>query len=190
MKKSIGLLLAMMAVSLVFMSCDDSESYADKLKRERKLVKQLISEKGFVIVNEIPTDTIFAENVYYHDKETDIYFNIEDRGDLTLRASKETGSNTKVHCRFDRVRVLGDTTNYGYPASQPMSFMYGIKDTYRASDPEVANYYLTPAYAFPLDYVGEGAVVNLIVPFDEGSTNQQSYYTTLFVQKLRYTKFW
>lgn len=199
MKKNIILLITAIIISFAFSSCNKGESYADKLKRERKNISNLISDLDLnVNYNGFPADGKFDPNVYYKDEETGVYLNITSYGDT----SKMAVAGTQIIYRFKTAQVLGDTTILPFE-DMPIGgdknagfIIYGNSYTYTYSYTSsffVQNDYLyrSPACLFPLQYVGKGATFNIIIPFNEyaGSAYQQASYVTMYLKDVKYTRF-
>ena len=158
MKKLIGCLLAICSLAIMFSSCDDTESYADKLKKEKKYIKNFIAENDIEIIDTYPTNGDFEDNQFFYDKTAGIYIQVVDTGN-GVRA-KGSGTLSMVNVRYSGARMLPDTlesTNNGNNAGDnPIIFIYGQPNTYIESTAYTQEYYfLSPALAAPLKYVGE-----------------------------------
>lgn len=191
MRKILSFTLALTALVVIFSSCKDSETYADKLKNETKAIDRFVKEREIKVLNSMPgADYEFAENEYYKDEDSGIYLRIISRGNLDKMASKDK-LPTVVFRYYETIRFgISDTTKFSNNGSlDPMTFTYGNSNTYtnyNSNDPAYA--FLSPACAFPLDYVGEEGEVSMIVPFANGSAMQQSSYEPLFYGRIKYTK--
>ncbi len=177
-------------ILVIFASCDNSDSYADRLDRERKNIKKFISEHNIKVLDTYPTSGVFAANEYFREPTTGVYINVIDSG------NGKRASDTRhdyVNVRFTDAMSLpaneSDTISLSDIGVDPMVFMYGVQSSYVSSSSGTAEYYyLSKGMAIPLKYVGEDAVVSLIVPFNSGSTVQQSASYPIFFTKLHYTK--
>ena len=191
MRKIIGVIFTFAILVAVFAACNNDETYADKLKNESKAIDRFIEEKGLKILSSMPSDYVFAEDEYYKDDESGIYLRIINRGDINKMASKETQS--LVYFRYYKTLRFSteDTTTYSNNgAYDPIKFTYGDANTYTDyyASSDYAYSFMSPACAFPLDYVGEDGEVSLIVPFANGSALQQRNYEPLFYGRIKYTK--
>lgn len=172
---------------LLVASCDSTETYADKLKNEKKAIDRFIKDNNIDVIDHIEKGQKFAENQFYKD-ETGVYLRVIDSGDLNIMASEE--DKTDVTVRLDAVLTVadGDTLTYGNHTQImddfPLNFKYGDASTYRVSSSTTSYYqsflssYMSPALALPLKYIGHKGRVEMIVPFTVGSYYQaySGYY--------------
>lgn len=190
MRKIIGFTLALAAFVVIFSACSSSETYADKLKNESKAIDRFVKERELNVLKSMPEDYKFGENDYYKDEDSGIYLRIISRGDTEKMASKDKLPLVLFRYYGTLRFSTADTTKYSNNGNlDPISFTYGNSNTY--TDYYSSNYsysFLSPACAFPLDYVGEGGEVSMIVPFANGSAMQQSSYEPLFYGRIKYTK--
>ena len=183
MRKGFNILL-ILCTSLAVVSCGKTKSYTDMLNDEKEAVERLIDAEGFEILKDFPEDSVFAENQFVK-LESGVYLNIIDKGS-DQRAVKY---KTKILYRCIVSYPLDSTyinstpyyvQNYGPHSNgtSPWEFTYG---DYATSN---APYFVSEGVQEPLEYVGDGAKVKLIVPFKRGTYNDQSngqpaYYETL-----------
>ena len=191
MRKLAWFVLACTALIVTVSACSSTETYIEKLKKERKLINGFISDNDIVVLDKYPEDGVFEKNQYYRDDSTGIYFQVVDPGN-NERAVKE---KTKVFLRYSDAYYLDvDTVKYNNISMigvEPMEFIYGNTHTYTCATTNSTQQYhmymfLSPACALPLEKIGNHAEIKLIVPFGSGSTYQNSYYKTLFIGKLTY----
>lgn len=178
-------------VIMLLAACNKGVSYAERVETEKKRIKQFLHEQDIVVLDTYPSNGVFESNQYYLD-ESGVYINVVDSGN-----GKRASSYDKVYFRFNEVMELptseSDTirpwvTN---PGLQPMDFIYGVSGSYVDSEGTRHSYSyqtLSEGITIPLQYVGEDAVVNILVPFKIGSAYQTTYFTTLYYKRLRYTK--
>lgn len=200
MRKIISVIFVFIGLAIVYSSCS-SDSYADKLEKEEKTVKNFISDRGFKIIDKYPASRVFADKQYFKDPETGIYIHVIDSGSK----DKIKKGNT-VYMRFYKTELL-----HSYPDSllsndkpntdefAAMDLVYGNTGTYTVtsySTGDQKGYYeyvfISPGCARPLDFnLGDGAEVSLLIPF---ASNNGSYYQMygayepIFYGRLRYTK--
>lgn len=191
MRKIIVTIFALMGFAILFSACG-GETYADKLKNERKAIDRFIDANGIRVLNKYPDKHQFAENEYYLEPSTGIYIHVIDSG-IKDKPSKE--DRTQIFLRYDTIyNVLDDSkqadSNFSGVA---MSFEYGSPKTYYGSDYSSSvysaqlYYFLSQACVIPLELgLGKYAEVKLIVPFASGSTYQQSSYVPFFYSRLQY----
>ncbi len=190
MKKGLGLICFMIGLCVVFGACSKSDTYADKLNEERKNISRFINEHDIVVLSSYPSSGVFKPNEYFKDPLTGVYINVIDSGNGN-RAS--VAKRSLVNVRFFGAMKLpaseSDTISNYIPGLQPFSLTYGITATYNAANPGSLEYfYLSPGVAAPLQFVGENAIVSLIVPFSSGSTYQKAAYKAMYYTKLQYTR--
>ena len=194
MKKIIGGIAFLVLVSIVAASCSKSETYADKLKKERKAINRLIDNNGFKIIYTYPKDGVFKENEFFHDSNSGIYLHVVDSGNGT-RASKEHRTGVLVRYKNTIRPMYSDTVFYqntGQSVSETndwIDFNYNQTTSYISyyESAGYSNYFFkSPGMVAPLEYVGDGAIVKLIVPFDSGSGFQASYYEPVYFGYLKY----
>lgn len=197
MRNIIRVIFAFLGIAIVFAACN-KDSYADKLDKEEKKIKQYIKEQSFIIRNDYPASRVFADKEYFRDPDTGIYIHVIDSGN-----NDKIKKGDIVYMRYYNARLLmsapdsvysNDKQNYDEFAA--MYFTYGNSTSYITSDysSSLGSYYMymfmSPGCARPLDFnLGDKAEVSLIVPFANGSYYQQySNYEPIFFERLRYTK--
>lgn len=194
MRKSIGFILAFVALTAMFSACKDSETYADKLKNEKKAIDRFVKQRGIEVLKSMPEDYKFEDNQYYKDEDSGIYLRIISKGDPSKMASEE--DNSEVYFRFFDSSFFASKTdsepysNSGKYGEDPLYLSYGNANSYLDyyGSQDYGYYFLSPACAFALEYVGEGGEVSLIVPFTQGSALQKSNYEPIFYERIKYTK--
>lgn len=197
MRKVIGVISAFMGLAIIFAACS-KDSYADKLEKEEKAIKQYVKAQGFSIIDEYPASRVFADKQYFKDPDTGIYIHVIDSGN-----KDKIKKGDIVYMRYYDARFLisapdstetNDKPNYDEFAA--MNFTYGNSGSYTNSDynSSLAKYYmymfLSPGCARPLDFnLGDRAEVSILVPFANGSYYQQySKYEPIFFGRLKYVK--
>lgn len=190
MKKGFYFLMFLCA-ALVVVSCDKTKSYTDMLKAERKAIDRLISDSSFVILKEFPRDSVFAYNEFVK-LDNGIYLNIINPGNDERAVIYSTNISTRFDARLfmgsdtASIELLGPHSN----GTWPVEFKYGYYDS--PLDPDryyYANQFLSPGLAEGLQYVGDGGMVRLIVPFKQmGNYGYfQSSGIPVFFERVRYT---
>ena len=80
--------------------CRNNNIYSEQLKRERALIENYISRSGIVVVDTLPADDAWGDNVYYRVPDYDnFYFHMVQLGDTT---EPELESGETVLLRFKR----------------------------------------------------------------------------------------
>ncbi|MBK5722021.1 DUF4827 family protein [Dysgonomonas sp. Marseille-P4677] len=191
MKKIISVIFALMGFAILFSACG-GETYADKLKKETKAINRFIDANGIKVLNEYPSNNVFAENEYYKDANTGVYIRVINPGNDD-KPSRE--KKTDVYLRYENILNMlneNDTLATSNQQGVYMTFKYGMSSTYTgASSSSLYGsqmyYFLSQACVIPLDHgLGNNAEVSLIVPFASGSTYQQTAYVPLYYQTLKY----
>ena len=190
MRKVLGLICFIIGLCVVFAACSSSETYADKLKNERKNISRFINEHNIVVLNQYPASGVFKENEYFRDPLTGVYINVIDSGNGNRASSSK---RSEVNVRFWDAMTLptadSDTISNNVAGLQPISFTYGIVATYSSNNTSSLDYYyLSTGITAPLQYVGENARVRLIVPFATGSTYQLAAFKAMYYTQLQYTR--
>lgn len=190
MKKSIWLTFIAIATIITFSSCENTETYADKVKNEKKTIKRFLKDNDIEVISTYPIDGKFKDNQFFWDESSGIYIHVVDTGN-GVRASN-VAPYSSVYFRHKESRILPDTTQFTNisPGVQPLGFIYGQTNTYIASKDETNNdryLFLSPGAAAPLKYVGEGGIVKIIIPFNQGSLYQQQAYEAAYCGYLKYT---
>jgi len=197
MRKIIGVIFAFIGFAIVFAACS-SDSYADKLEKEAKVIKQYVKDKGLIVRDEYPASRVFADKEYFRDPSTGVYIHVIDSGN-----KEKIKKGDIVYMRYYDTSLLisepdsvntNDKQNLDEWAA--MYITYGNSTSYTTSDysSSIGSYYmymfLSPGCARPLDFnLGDKAEVSLLVPFVNGSYYQQySGYEPVFFGRLRYTK--
>jgi len=183
MKKGALFIVTAVIISCISFSCNQSKSIQELLQEEQKAIDRFITMKGFVILKNYPSDGVFKENEYYKTSDG-LFFHVVDSGNV-----KRVQPLNDVSVRFDYMQYLktyvsGDTTKlFPYPYT-PYSFVYGISATYSSSSSPVCQ-----GWVIPLSYVGENAVIDMIVPSSIGQYADYNSIDPVFYKNLRYTKF-
>jgi len=191
MRRNIIIICFITGICFFFGACSKSESYADKINREKKNIKNFINDHNIVVRDDYPSDGVFDENEYYLDP-SGVYINVIDSGN-----GKRASNLADVYYRFTDNMELptneSDTLSLINMSSHPLTFRYGDAASYsynQSTGSQLDYYFLCPGIVVPLKFVGEGAVVRLIVPFKSttGSVYQSGSYVTMYYSKLEYTK--
>lgn len=183
-------ILMILCVALVAVSCGKTKSYTEYLKDERKAIERLERREGFSFREDYPSNGVFKENEFVK-LDNDVYLNVIDSGN----GERAVLGETKVLCRFVANRIKGDSTakivnNLIYEPgwyAHPTEFIYGINSysgEARNYDPDLFN---GEGLASALNHVGNGAIVQLIVPFKRMGSFFQSSYEPIYFSRVKYT---
>lgn len=196
MKIKIGILMLLTGV-IIFSSCNNNRTYADMKKAQKKAINKFTTEKGIEIIYTWPTDSIFEEDQFVL-LDNGVYLNIVDAGN----GNKAIQGKTKISMRCSGERFFESDTvafNLFTNINTPIEFTYGYASNtmslyseyiyYQSYHPYA--YYLSTGVESILEYVGENAIVKLIVPFEVGSLYQSSsgsygYGSPIYYDKVKF----
>ena len=171
MKRGFYILL-IMCTAIMVVSCDKTKSYTDMLKAQEKAIDRLRADSGLVFLEEFPTDSIFK------DSERAVLGQTAIRSRFIARMFMENSS-----MGTGTVDLLGPNSN----GTHPVEFRYGY---YTSLNPDYSytwDMFICEGLGAGLPYVGDSAVVKLIVPFKLMSSDFQSSGTPVFFEKVKYT---
>ena len=161
-------------------SCSDTMTYADYLKREEKAIDLFIKSNNLTILSDFPADSTFEVNEFYKDPATGVYFHIIAYGDTNQKLQWKE----EVYVRFSGLHYFNtdDTTRYSnsnslYP--EVIVFIGPVNSSTKSN-------YATPGWVVPLSYVGHNGSVKMIVPFNMGSSYDQSQYEPTYYEMVQY----
>ena len=201
MKKLSYLLFAFFALGLVFQACDNSETYAGRVSKERRWIRDYISRNNINVItenefyaNDTTTDVTNNEYVYFDD--SGVYMQIIKRGEGELM---QNGERAEFLLRFIEGYVeTGDTlvtsnligtnsydvmicskSSGEFTASFTQGNMYSNYGQTVPTGWLVPLSYIKPAVQPPND---ELARVKLIVPHSAGHQTASSSVTPYFYE--------
>jgi hypothetical protein len=179
MKLFNSIVLTLIGLLIITSSCNNKKTYADYLKEEKKAVDLFIKKNNLNILREFPKDGKFADDDFYKDPYSGVYFNIIDSGDSVKPQWKQT-----IYIRFRGLHYFkgDDTTRYSnYQSSFPEELTYvgAVSSATKSS-------YTNVGWAVPLSYVGHKGRVKMIVPFEMGSSYDRSYYHPTYYELVEY----
>ena len=198
MKKIYLFIFVIIGFALAFSACNKSETYADRLKKEKRAINRFIINHNIDVLNTFPEDSNFKKDQYFRDANTGVYFRIENWGE-----GETIDQGTDVYLRVAPNSILlvdNDTIKHGN--SQPttaMVFTYGIESTYSSlasymssnwpwTKDDYEYVFLSPACILPLKHgLRNGGIVSFIIPFSSGSKYQKSSNKPLYIPEMRYT---
>lgn len=198
MRKFSCLILSTLLLGVAFQACDDSETYADLKKAERKNIRNFIAEHNITeiseeefIANDSTTDVSNNEFVLFNDNG--VYMQIVNKGE---GESLKSGEWKEIVVRFWEVYVSsGDTTTVSNMLERyPDIFMAGNTSGSFTGTFTEGNMYsnygsaVPEAWLLPLSYIklskspnqNKLPKVKLIVPHSAGhstaSSSVEPYY--------------
>lgn len=186
----------MTVVAVMWCSCDDVETYADKKEKERAYINDFIVEQGIKVISkeEFEKDTItdVNENEFVLFKDKGIYMQIVRRGEGKMI---EDGDRGVLMARYLEVNIeTGDTLSGNLYSNLPDHFTYTRDgDSFSASFTQgymltlYSNSAVPSGWLLPLSYVtpgrpnDKGAKVRLILPHGETTSMAAQYvYPTYY----------
>lgn len=197
MKKSIYFLMLMGGVLSLMGSCNKTKTYEELKADEKKVIRKILNEKNISVLTEYPKDGVFGENEFVQ-LSSGIYLNVVDSGNGNRPVYDQTTVLVRVSGEYyyaDTVIAFSTFVNAAYP----FEFKYGYASSVVSEKSSDYTYYsfFSMGLESILAYVGEGAVVKLIVPgYSEingqyaCSTMQNadgSVYIPIYYDKVKYT---
>jgi len=183
MKKGALGIVMIMIISCFFSACSNNKSLQELLQEEQKAIDRFINENNLVVLKNYPADGVFKENEYY--RTTDgLFFHVVDSGNGTRAQLLNDITIRYDYCQYVKDVASGDTSKYVFPSVMPYSFVYGISQTYSSTATPVCS-----GWVIPLSYVGENAVIDMIIPSAVGSYYDNINISPMFYKNLRYTRF-
>jgi len=184
MKKGALGIVWFILISCIFSACNNSKSLQELLQEEQKAIDRFINENGFYLSKGGYPAGAFGDKEYYKTTEG-LFFHVVDSGNGTRVQVLNDVSIRYDYSQYIKDAASGDTTNYPFfNYGLPYSFVYGVSQTYSGTYSPVCQ-----AWVIPLSYVGENAVVDIIVPSSLGSYTDNMNVTPVFYKNLRYTRF-
>lgn len=178
---SIFAMTLLMTLCVGVVSCDDNESYAEKLDRERKASNAYLS--GYNVVMGIPDDTVFVTVADVGEAEAP-YYRIEPEGNVYMQVVKAGDRDSMVHTgdkiffRYSRYSLL-DWYEYDYFLEESNSgdMVYSSRHFYYNDFSKSASVTCGIGIQMPLQYIGINSEVNLVIKSQYGIDEEISYVT-------------
>lgn len=176
------MLIMFMMLCLTLYSCDDSETFGDRIREEEKNLEQYVADKGFIILKDFPKDGLFGDNEYVK-LSNGVYLHISDKGDGQI---PEVGTRIITIAKGEFLGE-GETESFnGFESiigevSWPLAFVYDKENFFAEFC------FLSEGYVSPLEYVGNNSVVSMIVPFGVGSKYQKNSMKSIYFEKVEFT---
>ncbi|MDR2816266.1 MAG: DUF4827 domain-containing protein [Proteiniphilum sp.] len=180
MKLFNSIVLTLIGLLIITASCNNKKSYADYLKDERKAIDLLIAKNNLEILSKFPANSVFGENEFYKDPNTGVYFNIITLGDTTHRLQWRE----KIHVRFKGLNYFKDNdtilySNFLSAFPEELEYIGPVSSATKSS-------YTNAGWVVPLTYVGHKGRVKMIIPFEMGSSYDQTYYQPTYYDLVEY----
>jgi hypothetical protein len=200
MKKSFYVLMMIgCALNLMFtVSCNKTKTYEELKRDEKKVIQRMINEKNITVLSEYPSDGVFGEKEFV-ELSNGIYLHVVDSGNGNRAVLGQTDVLVRVSGDYyykDSLMTFNTFVNEGYPFEFKYGNAYSVVMSNATSD-NYYYYYFGSGIESVLSYVGEGAVVKMIVPgyseinsYPAGSTFQSANtneYIPLYYDRVRFT---
>ena len=195
----IALLLLLLIPVLALGSCKKNRSIKplSQLTREqRQAIDRLIKESSFT-VKELNSETLpstIDPDVFYR-LSNGLYIRVLDKGTTRTEANKTTVSVQLKGYFFNVSQSKGAIfDNLTETNVRPLFFRYASWETSEGkihysslNESGVYEDLICEGVAFPMSLLGDGAIVQLIIPFDLGPSQNYTAGNSLFVEKAVYT---
>jgi hypothetical protein len=193
------LVLIWCVLSLIFtFSCNDIPTYEEMKADENKIIRRIISDKKITVLSEYPKDGKFGENEFVQ-LSSGIYLNVVDSGTGKRAVYGSTDILTRVsgecYVSTDSIETFSTFPNAAYPFEFRFGNAYNIVQQHSYSG-NLYTLYFSLGLESVLSYVGDSAVVKLIIPgYSEvngasgSSTYQNSFsyrYIPIYYDRVRY----
>lgn len=201
MKKSFYVLMMIGCVlNLMFtVSCNKTKTYEELKRDEKKVIQRMINEKNIIVRTDYPSDGVFGENEFV-ELPSGIYLHVVDSGNGNRAVIGQTDVLVRVSGDYyyseDSVVTFSTFVNTSYP----FEFKYGNAYSVVSSNSTAYNeyyFYFGMGMETVLSYVGEGAIVKMLVPgyseidsYPAGSSFQSANsnkYTPIYYDRVKFT---
>lgn len=175
--------LFIVAFLVLFASCKDQKTYADHLKDEARAIDRFILKNNIDVLEKFPAEGTFKSNQFYKDPATGVYYNIVDYGDKEISVSL----GEEVYIRFKELNYFMTSDTIKYNNLDPKLSPFPQTQIYRGVvTTSSKSYYSTPGWMVPVPSIGHKAVVKMIVPFEMGSSYDQSQFQPTYYGHVEY----
>ena len=199
MKKSFYFLVLIGCVlNLMFtVSCSKTPTYEELKSAEQKKIRKILSDKNISVLSEYPKNGVFGENEFVQ-LSSGIYLNVVDSGNGNRAVPYSTDVLMRVSGEYyiDTVIPFNTFSNIYSPMEFRYGNAYGVKMERSLYD-DMYIYFFSTGLESILSYVGDSAVVKLIIPgYSEvnggpGCSAMQngnmSFYIPIYYDRVRYT---
>ena len=173
-------------IGLLGGSCNKQKSLQERLQEEKRAISRYIDRNNLVVLNEYPKDGVFKEKEFFKTSDG-LYIHVVDSGNG--RRAVPFLDEVTVRFSYRHDILISDSSIIWWSNSgwvNPFSFIYGLSQSYTPS----GSTYECVGWVIPLAYVGEHALVDLIIPSAMGSSNDNGLINPVFYKGLTYTKFY
>jgi len=181
MRLKFGALIIIFGVifSVVFGSCGKRVKPFKQIKKEeQQAINDLIAKEGFEILSRYPANGVFGEKQFVK-LDNECYLNVIDSGNG--KRADSTKTVVLMRCSFIGITPKDSSWQLSiFPnGNEPLEFVYGnMNEAKMRASQNPSGYgflFLSPGVESALRYVGENAVVRMIIPFDNGQESKYPY---------------
>jgi hypothetical protein len=182
MRKFLLFFSFILILATVITSCSSSKTYAELLQDEKDNIAQLLADSGYHVIP-FNKDTLYnPKTKKFMKMDNGAYIAIISRGDTNDMAVKD---HREVLSRFKYGRILtnADTTAYSNNQSdQPLKYYYGNSTAYFVNQSSGGLNVAATCEAIqkPLEFLGNGAKIKIIIPAKISYTDFQSSVKTIY----------
>ncbi len=186
MRKTIIFIISVIVLTSINIACDQTKTAMELIREEKRAIERYLERRNITVLKNYPPNGVFGENEYYL------------TGDGLYMHVVDSGNGVRVEPMVDQVQVRfesfyyitsyvsGDTSSIKLDYSWfPMEFIYGQSGSYAKAPSGLP----CDGWAIPLLYVGEEAIVDLIIPSRIGNSTDKADFSAVFYKNLKYTKF-
>jgi len=196
MKVRIGIL--MIILGIIVGSCSKrGKSFKEYKQEEQEAINNLIAKENFEIINSYPSNGVFGEKQFVL-LDNGCYLNVIDSGN----GNRAIEGKTAVLMRCITIGLVPPDTfpvNLFENGMLPLEFIYGKMQEAKIKAYDTYGYeylLLSPGVESALEYVGENAIVRMIIPFDNGQSSkypigigsayQDTYRIPIYYDRIRF----
>jgi FKBP-type peptidyl-prolyl cis-trans isomerase len=99
MKKIVHIAICFCAIILP--SCDDTETYADKLRKEQEVISFFFDQNDREIIREYPENGVFGKGEFFFEPQSGVYFHVIDSGN-----GRRATTGRQVYVRYHNAGSL------------------------------------------------------------------------------------
>jgi hypothetical protein len=188
MKKAVNFILSFIILAIIGVACDNQKSLQEYLREEKRDIERYIEREGIVVLKSYPEDGIFKEKEFFRTSEG-LYLHVTNPGsDVRAKPYEDV-----VLVRFEYFYYIKDFVSGNnvedikipYFLLYPMEFTYKLRNYGKNSGDLSCN-----GWEIPLSYVGEKAVIDLIIPSSLGTSSDNSNFNVVYYKNLEYSGFY
>lgn len=172
MKRNLLSLFSLLIMTLLWVGCDNKKTYSEMLDDENRAIHNFLKDKK--ISYELPENNVFTDSTVYYLLAKGVYMRV-----IHQETEVMAKSGAYVYVRYKRTNLLTNTT-VDMNWNDPLTYLYFVY-----KKPSLMG--MGEGIELPLEYVGKGSEVVLIVPSKVGgSTDAASVIPVLY--RMKYTQ--